>query len=263
MESVPDSPPSGAWRLGPRPGARIALLGGAGGIGRAVAQACRALGHRVAVLDLPAALAEHPPGPEVEAIALDASDPGSVERGFHALGARWGAIDGYVGLAGFMTRRTPVAEMTTEGWRTLIEGNLDSAFLGAREAVKLLARGDDPALVLVSSGLAQRVMPGYGGYSAAKAATIALVKALAVENAPRIRANCVAPGAVETAFLTGGTGRPQSAVQIDRAAYLRAVPLGRIATPEDIVGPILFLLGPASCYMTGQTLYVNGGGLTP
>jgi 3-oxoacyl-[acyl-carrier protein] reductase len=252
-----------AWSLGPPSGARIAVLGGAGGIGRALVSACVGLGHRVAVLDLPAALAAHPPAADVEAVAIEAGDPSAITQGFARLAASWGALDGYVGLGGFMTRRTPVAEMTPDVWRELIAGNLDSAFLGARAAVGLLSRGRDPALVLVSSGLAQRVMPGYGGYAAAKAATIALVKALAVENAPTIRANCVAPGAVETAFLTGGTGRPAAAEQIDRAAYLRGVPLGRIAVPDDVVGPILFLLGPASCYMTGQTLYVNGGGLTP
>jgi 3-oxoacyl-[acyl-carrier protein] reductase len=254
---------SDRWRLGPKPGARVALLGGAGGIGRAVVAACLELGVRVAVLDRAEALEAHPPPPQVHGIALDATEPGSVDEAFASLEDEFGALDGDVGLAGFMTRRTTVAAMDPGAWDTLIDGNLNSAFLGARAAVGLLARGRDPAMVLVSSGLAQRVMPGYGAYSAAKAATIALTKALAVENAPRIRANCVAPGAVETAFLTGGTGRPQSAVQIDREAYLRAVPLGRIAEPDDVVGPILFLLGRASCYMTGQTLYVNGGGLTP
>ena len=118
-------------------------------------------------------------------------------------------------------------------------------------------------MVFVSSGLAQRVTPGYGGYAAAKAGLIAMTKALAAENAPAIRANCVAPGAVETAFLSGGTGRPARDAQMDRTAYLRTIPLARIATPEDVVGPILFLLGAASGYMTGQVLYVNGGGLTP
>ena len=255
--------PDRRWRLGPEPGARVALLGGAGGIGRAVVAACLGLGARVAVLDRAEALEAHPPPPEARAIPVDATDPAAVQSAFASLASAFGALDGYVGLAGFMTRRTQIAAMDPAAWDTLIDGNLNSAFLGARAAVGLLAGGRDPAMVLVSSGLAQRVMPGYGAYSAAKAATIALTKALAVENAPRVRANCVAPGAVETAFLTGGTARPQSAVQIDRDAYLRAVPLGRIAEPDDVVGPILFLLGRASCYMTGQTLYVNGGGLTP
>ena len=136
-----------------------------------------------------------------------------------------------------------------------------------RAALPMLRAGRDPALVLVSSGLAQRVLPGYAGYAAAKAGLIALTKAIAVENAPGLRANAVAPGAVDTEFLAGGTGRAPAAdtppLRFDVEAYARTVPMGRIATPEDVVGPILFLLGPASRYMTGQVLYVNGGALTP
>jgi 3-oxoacyl-[acyl-carrier protein] reductase len=96
---------------------------------------------------------------------------------------------------------------------------------------------------------------------------IALTKAVAIENAPRIRANAVAPAAVDTAFLRGGTGRggdePGRAEHVDREAYVKAIPLGRIAVAEDVVGPILFLLGDASRFMTGQVLYVNGGAVMP
>jgi 3-oxoacyl-[acyl-carrier protein] reductase len=251
------------WRLGPPAGARVAVLGGAGGIGRAVVQAARALGIEVAVLDLERSLAAHPPPAGCLALALDATRAESVDAAFAALAARWDRLDGFVGLAGFMTERTPIAELSPERWDELIQGNLRSAFLAARGALPLLRKGERPAMVFVSSGLALRVTPGYGGYAAAKAGLIAMTKALAGENAPGIRANCVAPGAVETEFLTGGTGRDRGRAQMDRAAYLRAIPMGRIAVADDVVGPILFLLGPSSGYMTGQVLYVNGGGLTP
>lgn len=255
-----DHPPPA---LAPAPGSRIAVLGGCGGIGRAVVSACLGAGAEVAVLDLPRSLAAFPPPPRARAFALDATDEASVAAAFAALDAAWGALDGYVGLAGFMTRRTPVAETAPEAWDELVDGNLRSAFLCARAALPLLLRGRDPSLVLVSSGLATRVAPGYGGYAASKAGLLALAKAIAAENAPRLRANCVAPGAVDTEFLTGGTGRDARRASIDRDAYLRTVPMGRLALPADVAGPILFLLGPASCYMTGQVLYVNGGGLTP
>jgi 3-oxoacyl-[acyl-carrier protein] reductase len=249
--------------LAPAPGARIAVVGGCGGIGRAVVAACRAAGLRVAVLDLPHVLAAEPPPPDVVSFALDATDATAADAAFAALAAHWDGLEGLVHLSGFMTTRTEIARLDPARWDELVDGNLRSAFLVCRAALGLLGSGRDPAIVLVASGLALRVMPGYGGYAAAKAGMIALMKALAVENAPRIRANCVAPGAVETAFLRGGTGRVAAAEQIDRAAYLRSIPLGRIATASDIVGPILFLLGPASGYITGQTLHVNGGGLTP
>lgn len=261
MSSTDADPPPPA--LAPAPGSRIAVLGGCGGIGRAVVSACLGAGAEVAVLDLPRSLAAFPPRGRAQAFALDATDEASVAAAFAALDAAWGALDGYVGLAGFMTRRTPVAETAPEAWDELVDGNLRSAFLCARAALPLLLRGRDPSLVLVSSGLATRVAPGYGGYAASKAGLLALAKAIAAENAPRLRANCVAPGAVDTEFLTGGTGRDARRASIDREAYLRTVPMGRLALPADVAGPILFLLGPASCYMTGQVLYVNGGGLTP
>ena len=99
----------------------------------------------------------------------------------------------------------------------------------------------------------------------AKAGMIALTKTLALEHAPRIRANTVAPGPVDTAFLRGGTGRSTEGepVSLDIAAYNAIIPLKRVATPEDIVGPVMFLLGPQSAYMTGQTLWVNGGAYMP
>ena len=110
-------------------------------------------------------------------------------------------------------------------------------------------------------------MPGYGPYGASKAGLIALTKSIAMEEAPLVRANAVAPGAVRTAFLEGGTGREGRAkgggTRLDVAAYVRGVPMGRIAEAEDVVGPILFLLSGASGYMTGQVLWVNGGALTP
>ena len=116
-----------------------------------------------------------------------------------------------------------------------------------------------------ASGLAVRSTAGFGPYSAAKAGVLGLTRSLAIESAPRVRVNAIAPTAVDTAFLRGGTGRSDERApsQVDLETYVKAIPLGRVATPEDIVGPILFLLGPAARYMTGQTLHINGGLLTP
>jgi 3-oxoacyl-[acyl-carrier protein] reductase len=94
---------------------------------------------------------------------------------------------------------------------------------------------------------------------------IALTKTFALEHAPRVRANAVAPGPVDTAFLRGGTGRSNedAAPNIDIDAFKALTPMRRIAVPDDIAGPVLFLLGPGSGYMTGQTLWVNGGAYMP
>jgi 3-oxoacyl-[acyl-carrier protein] reductase len=128
------------------------------------------------------------------------------------------------------------------------------------------------AVLLVASGLATLVEKGTATYSAAKAGIIALTKGLAKENAPAIRVNCIAPAAVDTEFLRGGTGRggddPKRALKktmmvkdMDMARMLSTIPLGRIAVVDDVIGPMLFLLGPGARFMTGQTLYINGGRL--
>jgi 3-oxoacyl-[acyl-carrier protein] reductase len=80
-----------------------------------------------------------------------------------------------------------------------------------------------------------------------------------------IRVNAVAPSAVDTPFLRGGIahGKPDRPLRMDVGAYLATIPMGRLATADDIVGPILFLLSPGARYITGQTLHINGGGLMP
>lgn len=243
------------------PTGKVVVAGGCGGIGRVVVARLVEAGAEVAVLDLAASIERHPPGGNTRAIALDAADEQSVRRGFDAFG--WRAIDGFVNLVGFTPLLARVDAFRAEVWDEAVAGNLRAAFLLAREAVPLLRASGNGAFVNVSSGLAVRSMPGYGPYSACKAGIISLTKTIAAENAPAVRANAVAPAAVDTEFLRGGTGRDRRDSHIDLDAYAKLIPLGRVATPEDVAGPILFLLGPGSAYMTGQVLYVNGGMITP
>jgi 3-oxoacyl-[acyl-carrier protein] reductase len=255
-------------RLTAPPGTRVIVAGGAGDIGRAVVAACRANGHEVAVLDLARSLEKHPPPAGTRAMALDATDPAAVEAAFRTLEAAWGAADALVFLIGFtITPPTRIDALSPSQWDEVIAGNLRSAYLVARAALPLLRKGRNPAIVAVASGLGINVLPGFGPYSAAKAGLIAFTKTLAIENAPVIRANAVAPSAIETAFMQGGTGRgpddPAAAAWFQGADYVRMFPLGRLAEVDDVVGPILFLMGPAARFMTGQTLHVNGGRLMP
>lgn len=243
---------------------RLAVLGGAGGIGRAlVARAVRE-GWHVSVLDLPASLARHPVPDGVRAMAVDGACEASVAAAFAAL-AEAGGLEGFVNLAGFASPMQPLAEVAPAAWDEVVAGNLRTAFLAARAALPLLARGEAPAMVLMVSGLAAFARPGYGPYAACKAAMVSMTKTLALEAAPAIRVNAVGPGAVDTAFLRGGTGRSaeDQPLRLDIAAYGAAIPLKRIAVAADVVGPTLFLLGPDSAYMTGQVLWVNGGAYMP
>lgn len=109
-------------------------------------------------------------------------------------------------------------------------------------------------------------------YAAAKGGLVSLTKSLAIENAPRVRANLVAPSAIETSFLAGGDGQRGEAAAREggdawfrsaKAQYLSTIPLERIARPEDVIGPALFLASPAASFITGQVIHVNGGRVTP
>jgi 3-oxoacyl-[acyl-carrier protein] reductase len=251
------------YNLGPAKGARVLVAGGCGGIGREVVGALAAGGAQVAVLDLERSIREHPVPAGVQAHAVDATDERSVAAAFAALARDWDGLEGFVNLVGFSPRLAPLAALPAATWMETVAGNLNAAFLLCRAALPLLKKGKHAALVNASSGLGLRSMPGYGPYSASKAGIVSLTKTLAMENAPAVRANAVAPAAVDTQFLTGGTGRDQRETHIDLAGYVKAIPMGRVAVAADVAGPILFLLGPASAYMTGQVLYVNGGMLTP
>jgi NAD(P)-dependent dehydrogenase (short-subunit alcohol dehydrogenase family) len=263
--------PDDMLRLAPAPGSRVVVAGGCGDFGRPVVAAALASDLRVAVLDLPQSLALHPPDPAVVARPIDATDPEAVASAFTALDAQWGGIDVLVFLVGFTLTPPPrLDDVTAAAWDDVLAGNLRSAFLCTQAALPLLRRDGGGAIVTVSSGLGYNLLPGFGPYGAAKAGLVALTKALAIENAPDIRANAVAPSAAHTAFMSGGTGRGPETGGDDwftagaaKGASTGVPPMGRLCEPEDVVGPVMFLAGPASGFMTGQVLHVNGGRLTP
>ncbi len=129
--------------------------------------------------------------------------------------------------------------------------NLDAVYHCTRAALGLL--GDGGRVVMVSSTAGQRGEAFHADYAASKGAMIALVKSLAVECAPAITVNCVAPGWVDTEMCAEsfmGTGREEIAA---------AIPLQRVATADDIAGPIVFLLSDLARHVTGEILNVNGG----
>jgi NAD(P)-dependent dehydrogenase (short-subunit alcohol dehydrogenase family) len=255
--------------LGPKPGSRIAIAGGAGGIGQALVSACVEQGLEVVVLDLARSIDTQPRHENVQYVAFDGGNAGSISDAVKVVRSTGDKLDGFVFLSGFpILPRRPLEEVTLEQWDELMAVNLRSAFLMTNGLLPLLRAAHDPAIVTVASSLGYQVMPGMGAYATSKGALVTLTKAIAAENAPKIRANVVAPGAVDTSFLGGGTGRDAGGADrswFDQMSekYVATVPLGRVAEAADIVGPTLFLLGKASAYMTGQVLHLNGGRLTP
>lgn len=254
--------------MAPPAGTRVVVVGGCGGFGSALVKDCLLREHRIAVLDLPASIERHgaPDGVEL-AMPVDATDEASLRSAFDEIGEKLEAIDVLVFLVGFtMIPPTRLQEVDGDAWDKILIGNLRSAHVTANAALPLLKASGEAALVTVSSSLAYSTLPGFGPYSAAKAGLVGLTKALAMENAPWLRANSIAPTASLTPFIAGGTGRGGEDADrnwFDHASHARNFPLGRLCEPADVIGSVLFLAGPASSYLTGQVIHLNGGKLTP
>jgi 3-oxoacyl-[acyl-carrier protein] reductase len=257
-------------RLGPPAGTRAIVIGGCGGIGRCYVRGLLAAGCRVAVLDRDASISQFPPPTGSLAIALDATDEAALRAAFAQVEEAFGGLDVMAHLAGINGQPVSIADTDLADFDRVIAINLRTALLASQLAIGIMRRSSGGVIVLTSSGLAVNPEPHFGAYSMSKAGLIALAKTISKEGAPTIRANAVAPGAVDTAFLAGGTGSGNTEARNPLqdspemlARILASIPMGRIATPEDIAGPMLFLSGEASRYMTGQVLYINGGRLMP
>lgn len=165
----------------------------------------------------------------------------------------------------------PIARMSEEQWRRTIAVNLDSVFGLVQAAVaqmerqveSISARGKDAAgaadpighIVLISSTAGQRGEAFHADYAVTKGAIVSLTKSLSSELAPRgIRVNCVAPGWVATDMAAPAVNDPELGPQI-----AAAIPVGRVASPREIAGPVLFLCTPLAGFISGEVLNVNGG----
>ena len=237
----------------------MAVVGGCGGMGSALVKALIQTEVHVAVLDLPSSKEQYPPPPEAMVLPMDGGDETQVRDAFETLAKQWPRLDGLANLAGYFKGLSPLGDLDVSVFDEIIAGNLRSHFLCARAAIPLLQRSERGSMVCMASTQAVDVIPNYTHYAAAKAGVVAMVKGMARENAPHIRCNAVAPGLTDTPFLVGGTGREPIFEGIDPARYAPRVPMKRMAEASDITGPILFLLGPASGFINGETLIVDGG----
>lgn len=253
--------------LGPAPGTRALVVGGCGGIGRSYVDGLIAHDCRVAVLDLGRAFEARPLPPGVTFAAVDVTQTAAFEEAFNVAVAQLGGLDVLAHLVGINPAHAGIADIGTGDLQQVMDVNLYSALAAARLGIDAMRTGGG-AMVFVSSGLALNPEPTFGCYAMSKAALIALVKTVGKENAPAIRCNAVAPGLVDTAFLSGGTGSAARRDHLQEMGDLAdrivaSIPMGRIARPEEVAAPMLFLSGPGSAHMTGQVLYINGGRLMP
>jgi len=216
-------------------GTRAVVTGGTRGIGAATVALFRRAG--------------------AEAIAVarsthgDLTDPDVCRRAAAAVGAPVHALVVNHGI--WIAEEAPLAAMAAAQWRRTMAANLDSYFHVIQAFAPLIPEGG--SIVLVASTAGQRGEAFHADYAASKGATISLTKSLAVELAPRVRVNCVAPGWVDTEmcvlpFAAGGLAR-----------IAAGIPLRRVAAAEDVAGPIVFLCSHLARHVTGEILNVNGG----
>jgi NAD(P)-dependent dehydrogenase (short-subunit alcohol dehydrogenase family) len=175
-----------------------------------------------------------------------------VDRMIDEVVRRLGRLDILVNNAGVQTW-TPFLDVTEEEWDRVIRTNLKGCFLCTQAAARHMKDHGGGAIVNIGSGCNKVPFPGLVAYTASKGGIEMLTKVSAVELAAhKIRVNCVAPGAVEIE-------RTRQEIEDYAGTYGALTPLGRVGTPHDIARSVLFFASPQSAFVTGQTLWVDGG----
>lgn len=245
----------------------VLVTGGCGGIGHATALRLLGDGASVVLADLappegPQAVALAPFAGQVLFCGCDVTRRAEVAAAVTAAQARFGRLDGLVTAAG-VDRRHRLAELDDEEFAAILDVNLLGSFRAAQLAAAVM--GDRPAgggpggaIVLVSSVNARIGTATHTAYGASKGAIAQMTRIMAVELAPRgIRVNAVGPGTVRTRMLDDLAARRPEALE----RLLLRTPMGRFAEPAEIAAAVSFLLSDDASYITGQTLYVDGGRL--
>jgi NAD(P)-dependent dehydrogenase (short-subunit alcohol dehydrogenase family) len=238
------------------------VTGGRRGIGRAIALALAEAGADVALGDrvvddgeLEAVAAEIKKlGRRSIAVQADITRKADVDSLVQKTLAELGTIDILVNNAA-MNIRAPLIELNEEGWDKVIDTDLKGYYLCSQAAGKIMVKQKRGNIINIASTAAMYTAPEMGAYCIAKAGVVMLTRILAVELAQyNIRVNAVAPSMVKTKFSQPLWADPKTLKEIEAG-----VPLGRMAEPSDIVGPVLFLASEASAYITGHTIVVDGG----
>ena len=236
------------------------VTGGSRGIGAAVCRQLAAadanimIGYRTRKADAEAVAADcRAIGVQAECCPADVSTDSGARTLVDATVAAFGGLDVFVGNAGIWPPEdVALADMSDNQWHRTIRENVDSIFFTSRAVVRAIRDGG--SIVLISSTAGQRGEAFHSDYAASKGAVISLTKSLAVELGSRdINVNSVAPGWVDTEMVS------DAVAQTGRDRIEAAIPIGRIASADDIAGPVVFLCSSMARHITGEILNVNGG----
>lgn len=242
---------------------KVALItGGSRGIGAAtvrlfVRAGAKVVFNYVRVANEAAKLVSECGAEVCQAVRVDLTGTASAERLVRATVERFGSLDVLVVNHGIWPpAAVAIDAMADERWSNTVSVNLDSAFALVKHAVaQMKQQWHGGHIVLISSTAGQRGEAGHCDYAATKGALISMTKGLSTELAPfGIYVNCVAPGWVNTEMSKDALEDPQAAGEIHAT-----IPLGRVGTPEEIAGPVLFLCSRYAGFITGEIFNVNGG----
>lgn len=236
-------------------GKRAIVTGAARGIGRAIAGAFAAEGADLLLADIDTAAVEQTAADlGAEALTLDVSRKAEIERLFARVAAKWGGLDLLVNNAG-ITHAAELDALGEEDFDRVFATNLKSALWATQAAARLMGPGS--AVINMSSVNAVLAIPNQIPYAISKGAMKQLTNVTALALAPKgIRVNAIGPGSIMTEMLAG--------IMNDRAAeekILSRTPLGRCGEPEEVAAIAVFLASAESSYVTGQTIYPDGGRL--
>jgi NAD(P)-dependent dehydrogenase (short-subunit alcohol dehydrogenase family) len=227
------------------------VTGGAQGIGRAIADGLAAEGARVVVADLQDCDA-------YESLRIDVASEEDVERMVAGTVERCGRVDILVNNAGLYASLAmrPFTEIPLDEWRRVMDVNVASMFLTCRAVVPAMRELGGGRIVNISSGTPFRGVPFLLHYVTSKGAIVALTRALAKElGKDDIRVNCVAPGFT----MSEGVKAHPEVIEKLRDVSVAARTIQRDQVPEDVAGAVVFLCGPGSDFLTGQTIVIDGG----
>lgn len=257
----PTPTPDGLKRFFSLAGKAALVTGAGGGIGRALALGLAGAGAAVGLHGRSReSLAET--SREVDAVggrslllAADLNDPDACPRLIDEASAGLGGLDVLVNCAG-MNRRKPIDQVSDADYETIMNVNLKSAFLLSRAARLVMRRRGGGKIIHVASLTSSIALGGTSVYGMSKAALVQLARTQAVEWAPdNIQVNCLAPGFVVTPLTEGPLwGDPKR-----RDWLLGRIPANRPGRPDEMVAAVLYMAGPGSSYLTGQTITVDGG----